>query len=138
MSKVTWSGNEVDVFFDDLKVPLVQTVSGDDAYNHEPASGVGDIHVQENVPTRAMHTITVDAMLFKKSDLIARGIIYENGDAALQGKTFSITIQSKKGRVMKAWDDCKCDRARVTVRAHAVLVQDATFLALDTSGVLVE
>lgn len=136
MSLYTYSGNDVRVFLGGVEVPLLQNLSGDDAYNHEPASGVGDIHVTEFIPSRAMHTITIDKMIFKPELLTLLGIIVENGDGALRGLMFDIEVQAKRGGVLKTWYDAKCDRARVTVRAHSIIVQDATFMALDTAGVL--
>ena len=48
----TRSGNLITVVFDGKQIGLVQNVRMNDDYSPEPASGVGDIHVEEYVPTR--------------------------------------------------------------------------------------
>src|SRR3546814_4828252 len=66
-----------------------------DDYSPEPASGIGDIHVQEYVPTMARHTLNVSAMLLNRGAMLEAGIAAENGDAMLQGLVFDIEVYDK-------------------------------------------
>ena len=84
------SGNQIAVLFDGKQIGLIQSISMNDDYAPDPASGIGDIHVQEYVPTMARHSLSVSAMLLNKSQLQAAGIVPENGDAVLQGLVFDI------------------------------------------------
>lgn len=54
----TRSGNRVTVRFDGREIGLVQSVRMSDDYAPEPASGIGDIHVIEYVPTMARHSLS--------------------------------------------------------------------------------
>lgn len=53
----TRTGNRIVVLFDGKQVGLVQSVGMSDDYAPEPASGIGDIHVAEYVPTMARHSL---------------------------------------------------------------------------------
>ena len=63
VNKNVRSANRVKVFFNNLEVGLVQSVRMNDDYGPEPASGIGDIHVTEYVPTMARHSLNVQTMM---------------------------------------------------------------------------
>ncbi|AZF90218.1 MAG: hypothetical protein BPH100C_155 [Phage 5P_2] len=69
----THTGNRVVVRFDGKIIGLAQNVRGSDDYALDPASGIGDIHVQEYVPTVARHTVTAGFMALKKRQLALAG-----------------------------------------------------------------
>jgi hypothetical protein len=138
MSRITYTGNQVDAFINGIKMDLLQTIRGADDYGLEPASGVGDIHVQEYVPTVARHTISISAFALKNEPTIQNRIIWENGDAALAGGEFDIEIFAKEtGALLRKWTQAMCTNADVVVTAHRILVKDATFVALDVVGKLI-
>ena len=89
------SGNRIVVMFDGKQLGLIQSVRMNDDYSPEPASGIGDIHVQEYVPTMARHSLQVQSMVLNKGTLREAGITAENGDAVLQGLVFDIEVYSK-------------------------------------------
>jgi hypothetical protein len=138
-SEFVFTGNEVSVFIDGVECALLQNISGSDDYGHEPASGIGDIHVKEYVPALARHNISIDRLILRKADLMAKGIVFENGDAALVGKTFDIEVFSKSPtapRLLRKFINCVNTGGRVSVAAHRILVSDATFVGTDASGTL--
>lgn len=131
----THSGNRIVVEFDGQKVGLVQSVRMNDSYGLEAASGIGDIHVVEYVPSKAMHSLSVSTMVLFKKNLAKAGIVPENGDAALQGLVFDIVSYSRDtGEVLKKYTGCSFDSGDVDVSAHRIVTRSGQFKAIDTSG----
>lgn len=129
------SGNRAVVSFGGTVVGMIRSVRANDDYSPEPASGIGDIHVQEYVPTMARHSLSVSGMVLRTGSLRQAGITAENGDAMLQGQVFDIEIFSKDdGALLRKYTGCSYASGDVEVQAHAILVNNATFNALDVSG----
>lgn len=129
------SGNQIKVFFDGKQVGLVQSINANDDYAPEPASGIGDIHVQEYVPTMARHSLSVSKMLLNKADLSAAGIVPENGDAVLNGYVFDIEqYDNLTGDLIRKYTGCSYASGSVEVTKHAIVTANAQFNALDVSG----
>jgi hypothetical protein len=131
------SGNRVEIKFDGKTIGLLQNVSISDSYNPEPASGIGDIHAVEYVPTMAQHTITAGSMVLRNENLRAAGIMAENGDDILRGNVFDIVIYAKSplSGVLRTYTGCSFASGQSTVVKHGILTMDATFNALDAKGV---
>ena len=131
----THSANRVAIVMDGVEVGLAQSVRPSDNYAHDKASGIGDIHVQEHVPTMANHSITVTNMLLKNKNLRQQGLIPENGDSVLRGPVFDILVQDKDtGRVVRKYIGCTYDSGDLDIQKHAIISSSANFLALDVSG----
>jgi hypothetical protein len=131
----TQTGNRVLVEIAGQRVGLIQTVGADDDYGMEPASGIGDIHVQENVPTMARHTLNVSAMVLKTNSLRSLGILPENGDDVLKGLVFDIVYYDKDtNAILRKYTGCSVSRCSVEVQKHAIVATNATIVALDASG----
>lgn len=129
------TGNKIVVSFDGHQIGLCQSVDMRDDYSPEPASGIGDIHVQEYVPTMARHTLNVEEMVLRTGGLRALGISTENGDGMLRGMVFDIVVMSKNGDgVIRTYKDCSYASGSVTVRKHAIVVSSGVFNCLDVSG----
>jgi hypothetical protein len=130
-----YSGNRIVVRLDNQEVGLLQSVTPNDDYAPDAASGIGDIHVQEYVPTQARYNIHVQGMVLKKHNLRNSGIAPENADAVLKGNVFDIEVISKQnGAVMRKYMGCSYASGSLEVRKHAILVSDAVFNCLDVSG----
>lgn len=131
----TRSGNRIVVTFGGVQVGLVQSVRMNDDYSPEPASGIGDIHVQEYVPTMARHNLSVSAMVLNVGSLRAAGIAMENGDAVLQGLVFDIETYSKDdGQLLRKYVGCSYASGDIEVSKHAIVMNSCTFNALDVVG----
>lgn len=129
------SGNQIKVFFGGIGVGLVQSVSANDDYSPEPASGIGDIHVQEYVPTMARHSLSVSFMILRKDKLAEAGIIPENGDAVLQGYVFDLEqYDNVTGDLLRKYTGCSYASGGVETTKHAIVTRSAQFNALDVSG----
>lgn len=129
------SGNRIVVMLDGQQVGLIQSIDASDDMGPEPASGVGDIHAVEYVPSMARHTLQVEEMVLRNGNLRQAGISIENGDGALQGMVFDILIMSKDdGSMIRKYTGCSFASGSVNVRKHAIVVSNATFNALDASG----
>lgn len=129
------SGNRIVVVFDGKQIGMVRSVRASDSYGLDAASGIGDIHVQEHVPTVATHSISVSSMVLIKGSMLEAGIATENGDAALQGLVFDLEIYSKDdGVLMRKYVGCSYDSGDIDVTAHQILVQSGQFKALDVIG----
>jgi len=131
----TRSGNRIVVVFDGKQIGLVQSVRMSDDYSPEPASGIGDIHVVEYVPTMARHVIQVNTMVLNRGAMREAGISSENGDAVLQGLVFDIEVYSKDdGSLLRKYVGCSYASGDVDVSKHAIVMSNATFNALDVVG----
>lgn len=131
----TQSGNRIVIEFDGREVGLLQTCRGDDNYAPEPASGIGDIHTQEWVPTRAAHTLSFSKMVLITEKMRSSGMIPENGDAVLKGLVYNVVYYSRdSGMALKTYTGCSYASGSVDVSAHRITVINGTLNALDTSG----
>ncbi len=131
----TRSGNRIAVVFDGKQIGLIQNISGNDDYSPEPASGIGDIHVQEYVPTMARHTLSVSAMMLNRGALLEAGIAADNGDAMLQGLVFDFEVYSKDdGTLLRKYVGCSYASGSIDIQKHQIAVQSAQFNALDVVG----
>lgn len=131
----TRSGNRVIVTFDGKQIGLVNSVRMSDDYAPEPASGIGDIHVQEYVPTMARHQLSVSTMVLFTGAMREAGISALNGDDVLQGIVFDIQVMSKDdGSVLRKYVGCSYASGDVEINKHAIIVQNAQFNALDVTG----
>lgn len=133
----TRSGNRIVVTFDGKQIGLVQSVRMSDDYSPEPASGIGDIHVQEYVPTMARHNLSVSTMVLNAGSMRDAGIAVENGDAALQGLVFDIEVYDKDtGSLLRKYKGCSYASGDLEVSKHAIVMSSGTFNALDVVGTL--
>ena len=129
------SGNRVVPQFDGKQIGLIQSVRMSDDYGPEPASGIGDIHVQEYVPTMARHNIAVSSMVLFKDAMREAGISALDGDDVLEGKVFDIVIFSKDdGTELRKYMGCSYASGDVEVTKHAIIVSNAQFNALNVTG----
>lgn len=131
----TRSGNRIVVLLDDKEVGLLQSVRGSDDYAPEPASGIGDIHVQEHVPTMARHMVSVSSMVLFQKNLRDQNITPENGDTMLLGMIFDIVVMAKDdGAVLRKYKGCSFASGDVEVTKHAIVMASGQFNALDVQG----
>ncbi len=131
----TRSGNRIVITYGGVQIGLIQSVRSNDDYGHEGASGIGDIHVQEHVPSMARHSISVSEMVLNTGSMRSAGISMENGDAVLQGLVFDISTYSKDdGTLLRKYLGCTYTSGDVEISKHAIVVSNAQFLALDVVG----
>ena len=131
----TRSGNRIQAVFDGKKIGLIQNVRMSDDYAPDPASGIGDIHVQEYVPTVARHNLNVTSMVLIRGAMLEAGLIPENGDGALLGLVFDIEVFDKQtGDLLRKYVGCSYASGDLEVSKHTIVMQSGTFNALDVSG----
>lgn len=129
------TGNRVAILFDGKQIGLLQNLTPNDDYGLEPAAGIGDIHVQEYVPTLARHSLSASSMILPTKSMKEAGIAAENGDDALQGKVFDIEVYDKfSGDLLVKYTGVSYASGSCEIRANAILVSNAQFLALDRVG----
>jgi len=129
------TGNRFIVKFDGKTIGLCQSVDMRDDYAPEPASGIGNIHAQEYVPTMARHNLSVEEMVLNTQSMLAAGIAFENGDDALNANVFDIVVTDKDtGEELRKYTSCSYASGGIQVRKHAIVVSNATFNALDVTG----
>lgn len=129
------SGNKIVVVFDGKQIGMVRSLRANDSYGLDAASGIGDIHVQEHVPTMANHSLSVSAMVLIKGAMMEAGIATENGDAALRGLVFDLEAYDKDGQnLLFKYTGCSYDSGDIDISAHQIVVQSAQFKALDRVG----
>lgn len=129
------SGNRVVVKLDGKDVGLIQSVRMSDDYSPEPASGIGDIHVAEYVPTMARHSLSISNMVLFVGAMRDAGLTALDGDDVLQGKVFDIVVYSKDdGSELRKYMGCSYASGDVEVNKHAILMSNGMFNALNVSG----
>ncbi len=132
----THSGNRIIVKLDGQQVGLIQSVRMNDDYGPEPASGIGDIEVQEYVPTMARYSLNVSNMVLKQQNLRTQGLTPENADAILKGMVFDIEIYDKDtNTLVRKYMGCSYASGDLEVQKHAIVMSTAMFNALTVSGV---
>lgn len=131
----TRSGNRIVVVMDGKQIGLVRSVRSNDDYAPEPASGIGDIHVVEHVPTMARHSLSISAMVLIKGAMMEAGIVPENGDAVLQGLVFDLEQYDKDtGKLLRKYVGVSYASGDMDINAHQIVVQSGQFNAIDVVG----
>ncbi|MBB3017712.1 hypothetical protein FHR70_000752 [Microvirga lupini] len=131
----TRSGNRIAIVLDGKQIGLLQSVRANDDYSPEPASGIGDIHVVEHVPTMARHSLSVSAMLLNRGAMLEAGVATENGETALLGLVCDIEVYSKDdGALLRKYIGCTYASGDLEVSKHAIVMQSGQFMALDVTG----
>lgn len=131
----TRSGNRIVVMYDGKQIGLIQSIRMNDDYGPEPASGIGDIHVQEYVPTMARHSLNVSYMVLNKGSMRAAGIASLNGDDILKGLVFNIEVISKDdGSRLRVYTGCSYSGGDLDISKHSIVMANANFNALDVIG----
>jgi hypothetical protein len=135
--RIVNSGNRIEEQFDGKVIGLLHNLRPSDDYGHEPASGVGDIHVQEYVPSMARHQISASTMVLFSNNLRDSNIAMENGDEVLKGLVFDIVVYGKDPKnsgVLRKYTKCSFTSGDVEIQKHAIVVANAQFVALDVTG----
>ena len=131
----TQTGNRLVVEFNNIKIGLLQSLRATDDYGMEPATTVGDIHVQEYVPTRASHRLSVSRMVLITQSLRSAGIATVNGDDALKGTVFNICEYSRdSGALLRTYVSCSWASGDVEVSANRIVMESGSIVALDVQG----
>lgn len=131
----TRSGNRCIVLLDSKQVGMMQSVRMNDDYGPEPASGIGDIHAQEYVPSMARHNLNVTNMVLNVGSLRQAGVAAINGDDMLRGLVFDIEVMDKdNGTLLRKYVGCSYASGDMEVSKHAIVMSNAVFNALDVVG----
>ena len=129
------SGNNIIITLDGHQVGVMKSLSCNDDYSPEPVTGIGDIHVQEHVPTVARHSLSASVVVLKTKSLRQLGVAAINGDWMLQGLVFDIVMFDKQnGTVLRKYMGCTYASGSMDVSANAIVMESASFMALDVSG----
>lgn len=129
------SSNRIVVQLDGKNVGLVQSVEMRDDYAPEAASGIGDIHVKEYVPTMAHHSLNVEEMVLNKNSMQKAGVAFENGDAALNGIVFDfVSVNKETGEVSRKYIGCSYASGSLSIRKHSIVMASGSFNALDVTN----
>lgn len=128
------SANRTTVLIDGKRVGYAQNVDMSDDYGLDAASGIGDIHVFEHVPTVARHSISVGTIMMRKSSLLAMGIVPENGEAALKGLVFDFETYDADGNRLRGYMGCSYNSGSISVQKHAIVASNCQLMALNVVG----
>lgn len=131
----TKAANRIIIQFDGKQVGACKSVSLHESYNHEPVTGIGDIHVIEYVPTLASYSVQIEAMVLEKEALRSAKILTENGEDTLVGRVFDISVISKdSGEEIRKFSGCTYDSGDIRITTNQVVSTSAQFKALRVSG----
>lgn len=134
MAFLVYESNKSRVFINGIECFLLNDVRESDNYALDRVSGIGDIHVRQHVPTMAQHEVTLTGYMLRDEQMVSSGIIPENGDEALKGRTFSIEIFDKEGPLLRRYEEAMCNNDGATITKHALFMKEATFYATNVSG----
>lgn len=131
----THSGNRVIVKLDGQSVGLIQSVRMNDDYGPEPASGIGDIEVQEYVPTMARYSLNVSNMVLRQENMRTKGLTPEDADGVLKGIVFDFEVYDKDtNTLLRKYSGCSYASGDLEVSKHSIVMSNAMFNALSVSG----
>jgi hypothetical protein len=131
------SGNKIIAMFGGVQIGLLQDIRFSENYDPAAASGVGNIYVQEWVPTIARYEISTRFMVLNLQSLYNVGAAPVDGDAALQGLVFDIQIMDRNtGSVLRKYVGCSYASGNIEVTKHQIVVMDATFMCLTPTGTM--
>lgn len=131
------SGNRIRVRFQGNEIGLVQNIRATDDYGSEPASGIGDLRPIEYVPSMARHTVNVGWMALRRDNAIVREIYSENAAIVLKGLVFDIEVMDKDtGDLLRKYVSCSFVSGDMEFQKHAIVLQNAQFMALDAVGTM--
>lgn len=127
------TGNTFKIQFGGQEVGLLQNMRLNDSYGLESASGIGDIHSIEYVPTKADHSISVSSMILNVKSLREAGVSLVNGDDALKGLIFEIVVMDKRepDKVLRKYTGVSFDSGDIEIGKHAIVSSNAQLKALD-------
>jgi hypothetical protein len=128
--KTTLSGNRIILKINGTEIGRAQNVTADSDFGLEDVSGIGDVLVQEHVPTKVTHSITVDKFIINKKTLLELGNVPVSEDVLLIG-VIDIEILTKDGTLIKKYESCTAANYSLRVAAHAIVGENATWRALD-------
>lgn len=138
INSVVQSANKIVVLYNNQPVGLCQDINFSDDYNPEPASGVGNIYVQEWVPTMARYEIHTRFMVLNQQSMYSAGIAFVDGNAALTGLVFDIQIiDGVTGGSLRKYTGCSYASGNVRVEKHNIVVSEARFVCLQPTGTMV-
>lgn len=154
--------NKVRILLGGKNVGLAQNARFTDDYAPMQASGIGNILVQEYVPTVARYSVSVSEMMLKASSLRSLGIIPENGAQALLGYEFDIeiyyiegdvstsaafqgfdaagsvnTTSTNTGILLCTYKYCSYASGELSVDKHAIMANSALFNCRERAGTAV-
>ena len=131
----TKSGNRTLIMMNGVQYGLLQSFRGSDDYSPEPASGIGDIHAVEWVPSMARHQLSISKMVLDAEKMRADGIFPENGDAVLLGLVFDIVIVDKTSQqTLRTYTGCSYTSGDLEITKHQIVMTNGTLYALDVRG----
>jgi len=129
------SSNRIAIVIDGKQVGALQSVRASDDYGPEPASGIGDIHVFEHVPSMARHSLSVSSMVLRRGSLRSLGIAMENGDDVLRGLVFDIEAYDKlSNELVYKYTGCSYASGDVEINKHSIVMASGMFNAIDRVG----
>lgn len=134
---VVRSGNKIIAMFGGIQIGLLQDIRFQEDYQPTEASGVGNINVQEWVPTMARYVISTRFMVLNVQSLYSVGAAPVDGDGALQGLVFDIQIMDRNtGALLRKYVGCSYASGTIEVTKHQIVVSDAQFNCLTSTGTM--
>jgi hypothetical protein len=125
------TANQIVLQFDGRPVGLVQNLDCTEEYGIEPATGIGDIHVLEYVPTVARYNLSISVIALRKNSLRSQDILPLNGEDVLKGRVFDICIFSKNGGpALLTYKSVTIGSAGVQINKNAIIMNNCSGAAL--------
>jgi|GEM_PF-4325772 len=142
--KVARVGNRAKLTVAGLTVGVAQNVSFDVSFSHQPLVGLGSPDPFENVPGIAQYRVSMSRAIIRVNNLEAEGyssdekdttgdeIFSRNGDRALEGRVFDITV-IEDGVLLRTIHKCSFDSGSVRVDAGRIIMENASFVGIGST-----
>lgn len=129
------SANLIKIVIDGSTIGLMKSVSLNDDYSPEPASGIGSPKVVEYVPTMARYTLQCDMVCVLKELLVQKGFIPKNAMDSLKGIVFDIEVYDTRENILvKKFHQCSYASGSTNIQAHQILSRSMQVNCIDISG----
>jgi hypothetical protein len=132
MAQQTLTGNIVLLRIAGEIVGRAQSADFDDDFGVEQVSGIGDLEPQEHVSMRMTHTCAINKFVISRKSLQQIGTVPVDERILTMG-VIDIEVLSKDNKLIKKIESCTCQNYRLSVNAHAIVGENATWTGLSTT-----
>lgn len=135
MANFTWEANKIRVFIGGVEFHLLSDVSAEESTPLERISGIGDFAPRELTPTEISYRVSLSGYVEKTTKAVDLGLWYENPDAALNDKDFSVEIFNRSPAILlRKYEGAKAESANMRLGKHQQMLFSMTLQGLSASG----
>ncbi len=136
MAQFSYDADSTKVFIDGLEMKLTSRIAGETNNDLNDVGGIGDAESKEFPPGHITHRFTLNGIINRNDEAIAKGIFPETSEVTLQGRSFVIEILTIDGVMLERYEGAVCERFSHTLDAYRLYLRDANFRATKRRGTM--